>query len=191
MAEDDSALVDRVAGGMRSMEGLEVTAPARPETVQTKSNADWLREQYNADPHMWRDYLQATARHPHLFQVKDSVAIAIHVEPVVQHFARDGLTREAYLKAVAADPQLIHQKPSAVIGNIEQVMDHYAADQAMRTDYLQAAVRQPELFQMTPDTAIATIKAAADKLEPQGIARPAAQVHNPVLYQPRLCGQAR
>jgi hypothetical protein len=56
-----------------------------------------------------QDYFRAAVRHPHLFQLNDSAAIAIHVEPIVKQFAGDGLTREGYFKAVAAEPRLVLQ----------------------------------------------------------------------------------
>ena len=71
-------------------------------------------------------------RHPHLFQLNESPAIAGHVEPVVAHFTADGLTREAYFCVVAAKPLLLRQKAETVINNIEGVMTHYAATLPMR-----------------------------------------------------------
>jgi hypothetical protein len=90
-----------------------------------------------------QDYFRVAVRHPHLFQLNDSAAIAIHVEPVVKQFARDGLTREGYFKAVAAEPRLVPQKSATVIGNLEAVMSHYAADQLMRSAKSRSGETQP------------------------------------------------
>lgn len=181
---DDQALLDRMATGLKGMEGFEQATPARSETLQTKTKAAWLRQQYTADPAMWRDYVQAAVRHPHLFQLNDSAAIALHVEPVVRHFAADGFTREAYFKAVAGEPTLLLQKPAVIIKNLETVMDHYAADQLMRTEYLQAAVDQPILFRHTPEQVIATVEAAVDQMEAQGVTR--ADCVRQAIERPRL-----
>ena len=165
---NDQALLDRLTSGIHAMQGLEEAAAARPEQLQTTANAAWVRQQFDADPQMRRDYLQAAAAHPHLFR-RDEAAIVSHVEAVVRHFAPDGLTRGDYFKAVAGDPALILQKPATVIGNLEAVMEHYAADRPMRSEYLQAAVAQPILLRTPPETVFASIEATADQLTAQGL----------------------
>jgi len=69
MADDsDAALLDRVTSGLHAMEGLEEADPARPQQLQTTTNAAWVRQQFDANPAMRQDYLQASAAHPHLFR---------------------------------------------------------------------------------------------------------------------------
>jgi hypothetical protein len=138
--ENDQALLDRVATGISSLEGMEKLADARPAQFRPAWAEAWARQQYDANPAIWPDYLQAAIRQPHLFQ-NGTASVMSHVEPVVSHFARDGLTRPDYFKAVAAEPQLVLQKPADVIRNLETVMDHYAADQLIRSDYVQAALQ--------------------------------------------------
>jgi hypothetical protein len=168
--ESDQALLDRVATGISSLGGLEKSADARPAQFRPAGAEAWVRQQYDANPDMWPDYLQAGIRHPHLFQ-NGTASVMLHVEPVVRHFARGGLTRSDYFKAVAADPQLLLQKPAEVIRNLETVMDHYAADSLMRSDYIQAAVDQPILFRTRPEAVFAAIEATVDRMESQGITR--------------------
>ena len=168
--ESEPALLGQVATGINSLGGLEVAVSARPAQFQLAGNLAWARRQSEGNPAMRRDYLQAAARHPHVFQTDDATIVS-HVETVVSHFAKDGLTRPDYFKAVAAEPGLLLQKPATVINNLEKVMDHYAADQLMRSDYLQAAVDQPILFRTPPENIIATIEAMADRLEAQGVTR--------------------
>jgi hypothetical protein len=172
LVSDDThqTLLDRVATGIHGLEGLQESSPASPAHFQPAGHAAWVRRQFDADPIMGRDYLQAAARHPHLFR-NDTAGIMSHVEAVVRHFAADGLTRQDYFKAVAADPVLLLQKPASVITNVEAVMDHYAADQLMRCDYLQAAVDQPILFRTSPAAVFANIEATVDRLEAQGFTR--------------------
>jgi hypothetical protein len=176
----DQALITRVATGVGDFVGL--TSPGQR---QQATNAEWLLERYNADPAMWRDYLQAAARHPHLFQLNESPAIAGHIEPVVAHFAADGLTRQDYFRAVAAEPLLLRQKPDTVINNLETVMTHYAANLPMRREYLQSAIAQPELFGTQPSQVFAAVEAEADRLEGEGISltcsEPSTRVNHPVL----------
>ena len=191
MADDDAGLLDRVNVNLQRMEGLEQALPAGPQQCSPKPMASGFAS--NTRP--TRKCGGITFRLLPVILTSSSsmvpAGIAIHVEPVVKHFASDGLTREGYFKAVAAEPRLLLQKPDVVISNIEKVMDHYAADKPMRTEYLQAAVRQPELFGMTAEVAIGAIQAEADKREAPERAHPAAEVYHPVLYQPRLRGLAR
>src|ERR1017187_7640655 len=106
MANDtDPALLDRVVTGLRDIVG-------QPGHRQTKSNAEWVRQQFDADPAMRRDYCQAAVMHPQLFQ-NDEGTIISNVEAVVGHFARDGLTRSEYFKALAAEPLLLRQTSSS------------------------------------------------------------------------------
>ena len=61
--EGDQAFLTRTAKGLRDFFGF--TAPGH---AQTKRNAEWLRQQFEAaDEQMRTDYLRAAARHPHLF----------------------------------------------------------------------------------------------------------------------------
>jgi hypothetical protein len=160
--ENDQTLLDRVVTGLRDFVG-------QPGHRQIKSNAEWVRQQFEADPALRHEYLQAAVTHPDIFQ--DDVAAVSNVKAVVGHFARDGLTRSDYFKALAAEPLLLRQKPAALINNIEAVLDHYAADQPMRTEFLQAAVEQPVLFRTPPQAVVASIEAAVDRLEAQGVTR--------------------
>ena len=159
---NDQSLLDRVVTGLRDFVG-------QPGHRQIKSNAEWVRQQFEADPAMRREYLQAAVMHPDVFQ--NDEATVSNVKAVVGHFARDGLTRSDYFKALAAEPLLLRQKPAALINNIEAVLDHYAADQPLRTEYLQAAVEQPVLFRTPPEAVFAAIEAAVDRLEAQGVTR--------------------
>jgi hypothetical protein len=160
--DNDQALLDRVVTGLRDFVG-------EPGHRQIKSNAEWVRQQLEADPAMRQEYLQAAAMHPDVFQ--NDEATVSNVKAVVGHFARDGLTRSDYFKALAAEPLLLRQKPATIISNVEAVMDHYAADQPMRTEYLQAAVDQPILFRTRPEAVFAAIEATVDRMEAQGITR--------------------
>jgi hypothetical protein len=96
--EGDEALLSRTANGLRDFFGF--TAPG---DAQAKRNAAWDRQLFQADKHMGPDYVRAAARHPHLFQ-NDRAAIVSHIEPVVRHFASDGLTRNRASQAVDVDP---------------------------------------------------------------------------------------
>jgi hypothetical protein len=40
------------------------------------------------------------------------------IDAVVEHFAKDGLTRADYLRTATRQPQLFYQKPSTIIGHI-------------------------------------------------------------------------
>ena len=184
--ENDQALLDRVATGISSLEGMEKSADARPAQFRPAGAEAWVRSQYEANPAMWPDYLQAAIRQPHLFQ-NGTASVMSHVEPVVSHFARDGLTRPDYFKVVASEPQLLLQKPADVIRNLETVMDHYAADQLMRSDYVQAAVDQPILFRTRPEAVVATIEAAVDRLEAQGVTR--SDILRQAAHRPRIFTQ--
>jgi hypothetical protein len=184
---NDPSLLDRVVAGLRDFVG-------HPGHRQIKSNAEWVRQQLEADPAMRREYLQAAAMHPDVFQ-NDEAPIVSNVESVVGHFARDGLTRNDYFKALDAEPLLLRQKPAVIISNVEAVMDHYAADQPMRTEYLQAAVEQPVLFRTPPQAVVAAIEAAVDRLEARGVTqsdilrqaanRPQLVTQGPELIRPR------
>jgi hypothetical protein len=188
MADDnDQALLDRVATGISSLEGMEKSADARPAQFRPAGAEAWVRSQYVANPAMWPDYLQAAIRQPHLFQ-NGTASVMSHVEPVVAHFARYGLSRPDYFRAVAAEPQLLLQKPAEVIRNLETVMDRYAADQLMRSDYVQAAVDQPILFRTRPEAVVATIEAAMDRLEAQGVTR--CDILRQAAHRPRKFTQA-
>lgn len=183
----DPSLLDRLKNFIRSFQGQEQAAPASEEQLRPSGHAAWVRQQFDADPTMGPDYMQAAVQHPHIFQSGDA-AILIHVEPVVRHFAKDGLTRGEYFKAVAAEPRLLLQKPATVIRNLETVMDHYAADQLMRSDYVQAAVDQPILLRTRPEAVIANIDATADHLEAEGITR--SDYLRRAVDKPRLLTQA-
>jgi hypothetical protein len=173
-------LLDRLVGGLRDFVG-------QPGHRQIKTNAEWVRQQFDANPAMRREYLQAAVSYPQLFQ-NDEATIFSNVEAVVGHFARDGLTRSDYFKALDAEPLLLRQKPAALINNIDAVLDHYAADQQMRTDYLRAAADQPILFR-TPSTMVfASIEAAVDHLEDEGITR--SDYLRRAVDEPRLLTQA-
>jgi hypothetical protein len=160
------SLLDRVASGIDSCAVLEESSPASGAQFQPAGQAPWVCPQAGAD--VLREYAQAAVLHPHLFQ-NDRDNMVSHVEAVVSHFARDGLTRSHYFKALAAEPLLLRQKPQSIVRNIEAVMDHYAANQPMRNEYLQAAVDQPVLFRTSPETVVAGIEAAVDLLEAKGI----------------------
>ena len=110
----DQALLDRVVTGLRDFVG-------QPGHRQIKSNAEWVRRQFDANPAMRQEYLQAAVMHPQLFQ-NDQATIVSNVEAVVAHFASDGLTREDYFRGPRRRPVLLRQKPSTVISNIETVM---------------------------------------------------------------------
>ena len=177
--ENNPSLLDRVVTGLRDLVG-------QPGHRQIKSNVEWVRQQFDADPAMRREYLQAAVRHPHIFR-NDEAPIVSNVETVVGHFARDGLTRSDYFKAVAAEPQLLLQKPATVIRNLEAVMDHYAADQPMRREYLQAAARSAHPVPHAPEAVIASIEAAVDRLEAQGVTR--SDILRQAAHRPRIVTQ--
>jgi hypothetical protein len=167
---NDQALLDRIGSDLHRMEGLEQTVPATHAQIQPTQNLEWVNRQFEGDPAMRRDYLQAAAAHPHLFR-EGETAIVSHVEPVVRHFAADDLTRRDYFRAVAADPSLLRQKPAGVIDNLEAVMQHYDADSPMRKEYVQAAVNQPALLRTPPEAVFAMIEATVDQLTAQGQTR--------------------
>lgn len=157
----DQTLITRTPKGLRDFFGF--TAPGENHA---KRNAEWVRQQFEADKHMRPDYLRAAGRHPHLFQ-NDRAAIVSHIEPVVRHFASDGLTREAYFRAVAAEPLLLRQKPATVINNLEAVMSGYNADLPMRREYVQAALAQPKLFRTPSAEVVNAVQTEADRIESQ------------------------
>jgi hypothetical protein len=96
------ALLDRVVTGLRDFVG-------QPGHRQIKSNAEWVRQQFDVNPAMQREYRQAAVMHPQLFQNEDATIVS-NVETVVGHFASDGLTRSHYFKVLAAEPLLLRQK---------------------------------------------------------------------------------
>ena len=199
---NNPALLDRVVTGLRDFVG-------KPGHRQTANNAEWVRQQFDADPAMQQEYRRAAVIYPQLFQ-NDEATILSNVEAVLGHFGRDGLTRSEYFKALDAEPMLLQQKPATIISNVEAVMHHYAADQPTRTQYLQAAVEQPVLFRTPSAMVFASIEAAVDHREAEGITRsdfpsqaakpslvsnrqleainahpqhpPSTVVHNPALY---------
>lgn len=59
----DQAFLTRTAKGLRDFFGF--TAPG---DAQTKRNAEWVRQEFEADKQIRPDYLRAAARHPHIFQ---------------------------------------------------------------------------------------------------------------------------
>jgi hypothetical protein len=88
---NNPALLGRVVTGLRDFVG-------QPGHRQVKSNVEWVRQQFDANPTMRREYLQAASMHPDVFQ-NDEATILSNVEAAVGHFARDGLTRSDYFQA--------------------------------------------------------------------------------------------
>jgi hypothetical protein len=88
--QDDPSLLDRITIGWNCWRGLAQTSAGEPPEYRPVGHDAWVQQQYQANPGMGRDYLQAAAMHPYLFR-HDTAAIIAHVEPVVSHFAPDGL----------------------------------------------------------------------------------------------------
>ena len=130
---NDPALLDHAVTGIHRLMGVPEAIAYPPGHLQTKRNAEWVRSQFDADPDMRREYLQAAVMHPHVFQ-NDEATIVSNVETVVGHFAADGLTRSDYFKVLAAEPLLLRQKPAAIISDVESgPAVTTTADQPMRT----------------------------------------------------------
>jgi hypothetical protein len=95
------------------------------------------------------------------------------VNRVVGHFAQDGLTREAYLKAAVRRVTLFFQNPETLINNIERVATHFREDGLTRELYLRSAVKQPQLFYQKPETLIGNIERVAHHFREDGLTREA------------------
>jgi hypothetical protein len=78
-------------------------------------------------------------------------------DALIAHFAADGLTLDAYLRAAARRPSLLAQSPATLCANLETVMHHWARHGLKRKDYLAAALYQPSLFQRAPASIIANM----------------------------------
>jgi transcriptional regulator with XRE-family HTH domain len=91
------------------------------------------------------------------------VDVSRHLEPVVTHFCKYGLTAEKTLQASRQYPWLFYKKPETVIANIEGVVEYGAFKEAglLCKDYLQAAIKRPSLFAQKPETVIGHIERVA------------------------------
>ncbi len=92
-----------------------------------------------------------------------------HCAPVIEHFAKYGLTRENYLKAATGAGQLFYNKPEKIIANIEGVYNHFKDKGLKLEDYLKAAVARPELFCHKPKTIIANIEGVHNHFKDRGL----------------------
>lgn len=93
------------------------------------------------------------------------------VDRVVSHFAADGLTREAYLRAAVRSVPLFFQRPETLIGHIERVVARFRPDGLTRARYLRAAVMQPHLFHRRPETLIGNVERVVRHLRRDGLTR--------------------
>jgi hypothetical protein len=91
------------------------------------------------------------------------------VGPVVAHFAPDGLTRPAYLRAAVQRVALFFHPPETLIHGVAGVTQHFSAHGLTRTAYLQGAVRQPRLFYQKPATVIGHIEKVVDHFRKDGL----------------------
>ena len=60
---NDQALLDHITTGLHRLTGLPEAIVHPPGHLQTKRNAEWVRSQFDADPAMRQDYLQAAVMH--------------------------------------------------------------------------------------------------------------------------------
>jgi hypothetical protein len=88
------------------------------------------------------------------------IDVSRHLERVVTHFSKYGLTAGGMLQAARRYPWLGTRKPETLIGNIEGVVEYGPFKEAglPLKDYLQAAIRQPSLFARKPETMIGRIE---------------------------------
>jgi transcriptional regulator with XRE-family HTH domain len=98
-----------------------------------------------------------------------SADIGRHLEPVVAHFSKYGLTAEAMLHAATRQPSLFYQKPETLIANIEGVYSHFKDDGLVLKDYLQVATRRPTLFTQKPETLIANVEGVYSRFKDDGL----------------------
>jgi hypothetical protein len=104
---------------------------------------------------------------------------------MVAHFAPDGLTTQAYLRAAVKRPDLFYQNPETLIHNIEGVTDHFLAHGLTRRAYLRGAVSHPQIFYQKPATLIANIEGVADHFCRDGLSCEKylrAAITNPSLF---------
>lgn len=76
------------------------------------------------------------------------------VTAVCEHFAKQGLTLQDYVRAARNQPQLFVKAPASLIANVEAVVRHFAEDGLTVRQYLEACLKQPQLFCLSPITII-------------------------------------
>jgi hypothetical protein len=129
-----------------------------PSNERKPTNAEWVDDVFTASPPLRLIYLEAKTDHPLLFESRELATIVSFVEPLVEHFARDGLTREDCFDALTMQPQLLLRKPSQVIADIEKVFKHFDAEPPARAAYLLALTEHPALLRVPPSAMIASIE---------------------------------
>lgn len=91
------------------------------------------------------------------------------IQAVVNHFQKDGLTAEDYLKAVIRRPDILEVSPDVIARNINGVVDLFTPDGLTTQDYLKAALKQPSLFIQTPWTLSENITGLVQRFAPEGL----------------------
>jgi hypothetical protein len=76
--DKDQGLLDRVATGISSLEGMEKSADAQPAQFRPAGFEAWVGQRYDADPAIWPDYLRAAVRRPQVFQ-NGTASVMSHV----------------------------------------------------------------------------------------------------------------
>jgi hypothetical protein len=109
---------------------------------------------------------------------------AAKCDRLVQHFAKDGMTREILLHVAVRRLCFFCQKPETLIGNIEGVMKHLGKDGKTRRQYLCAALAQPQLFYQKPTTLIRNFEQVAAHVSKEGVPRD--DYVRAALLQPQL-----
>ncbi len=91
------------------------------------------------------------------------------LEPVVRHFAGDGLTINDMMDAARKRPQLLTHKSETIIKKIEAVTNHFRADGMTVADYFNAMRETPAILFQKPERIIGNIESVATHFKADGL----------------------